>query len=95
MRNVLLLLSLFFLASNSVFAVPDALLKDGKPTFTVYDVSDNIALRNKLEANFDKKYHHCNNNGCYYDAPLGAYGNEVLVPYDLNKKPDDYKIISK
>ena len=91
--RLLIFLLVFFMTSNVCFSMPGFDANNNEPI--VYDVSDNIALRNKLEANYDKKYHHCNNNGCYYDAPLGAYGNEVLVPYDLNKKPDDYKIISK
>lgn len=82
--------------TSSAFAVPDN-IQVGKPTFTVYDASYNIALRNKLEANYDKKYLHVNKDGSYgyYDGPLGSYGREVLVPYDLNKKTDNYKIIRK
>lgn len=62
------------------------------------EVTDyNVALRKKLEADYDKKYLHVNKDGTYgyYDAPLGAYEKEVVIPYALNSKPDDYKIISK
>jgi hypothetical protein len=76
-----------------VFSMPGFDPNDNEPI--IYDVSYNINLRNKLEADYDRKYHHCNNDGCYYDAPLGAYEKEVVIPYALNKKPDNYKIISK
>ncbi len=94
MKNWYLLFLILFLTSQTAFSAPNY---DPNSKPIVYDVSYNIALRKKLEADYDKKYLHVNKDGTYgyYDAPLGAYGREVIVPYDLNKKPDDYKIISK
>lgn len=80
------------MTSSTAFSAPNY---DPNSKPIVYDVSYNIALRKKLEANYDKKYMTCDQNGCVYNAPLNAYYHEVQVPYDLNKKPDNYKIISK
>ena len=93
MKNTFLIFSLIFLLCSPVFAVPGFDKEHNTPTY--YDVSYNVTLRNKLEADFDKKYATCNNKGCYYNAPLEAYENEVLAPYDRQKKPDNYKIINK
>lgn len=93
-HSFILLAFIFFMTSSSAFAVPDN-IQVGEPTFTVYDASYNIALRNKLEDDFDKKYLVREGNKSIYTSKFGAYYNEVQVPYDLNKKPDDYKIISK
>ena len=93
--SFILIAFIFFMTSSNAFAVPDN-IQVGEPTFTVYDASYNIALRKKLEDNFHKKYTVKVDENHYVDtSPMGAYYNEVQVPYDLNKKPDDYKIISK
>lgn len=94
MKNSFLLILILFLTSQTAFSAPNY---DPNKKPIVYDVSYNIALRKKLEANYDKKYLHVNKDGTYgyYDGPLNSYYLEVQVPYDLNKKPDDYKIISK
>jgi hypothetical protein len=75
------------------FSMPGFDPNDNEPI--IYDVSYNINLRNKLEADYDKKYTKKIDDYHYVDtAPLNAYYWEVQVPYDLNKKPDNYKIIS-
>ena len=83
------------MTSSNAFAVPDN-IQVGEPTFTVYDASYNIALRKKLEDDFHNKYNVKIDENHYVDtSPMGAYEKEVVIPYALNSKPDDYKIISK
>lgn len=95
MKNSFLLIAfIFFMTSSSVLAMPDYDKNDNTPI--VYDVTYNVNLRNKLEDDYHKKYTVKVDDKHYLDtAPMGAYYQEVQVPYDLNKKPDDYKIISK
>ena len=50
---------------------------------TEWDPSENIALRNKLEDEFDKR-HYVDEE--HMNGGPEAYYREVLVPYDLNKK---------
>lgn len=96
MRKLLALFIIFLVSSSVAFAMPDNLYNKNNQTPIIYDASYNVALRNKLEADFHKKYTKKVNDNCYIDtSPLGAYGKEVLRPYALQKKPDDYKIISK
>lgn len=83
--SFLLIAFILFMTSSSALAVPDN-IQVGEPTFTIYDSSYNIALRKKLEDDYDKKYRTCNNNGCVYNGPFNSYYWEVQVPYDLNKK---------
>ena len=96
MKNWYLLIAfILFMTSSGALAVPDN-IQVGEPTFTIYDSSYNIALRKKLEDDFHNKYNVKVDETHYIDtSPMGAYYREVQVPYDLNKKPDDYKIISK
>lgn len=84
MKNTFLIFSLISLLCSPALAVPGFDKEHNTPTY--YDVSYNVALRNKLEADFDKKYSTCNSQGCYYSYPPEAYGNEVLAPYDRQKK---------
>ena len=98
-KRFLLVLFLFFITSSVCFAVPDTIQK-GEPTFVIYDVSYNVALRNKLEDDFHKKYAPkvtvTKDTVTYtYNYPQGAYAREVLEPYHRLKKPYDYKILSK
>ncbi len=94
MKNwYLLIVFILFLTSQTAFSAPNY---DPNKKPIVYDVSYNIALRKKLEDDFHNKYTVKVDETHYIDtSPMGAYSREVLVPYDLNKKPDDYKIISK
>ena len=86
------------MTSSTAFSAPNY---DPNSKPIVYDVSYNIALRKKLEDDFNKKYpatlsYDKDGYPVYsYDYPPEAYYWEVQVPYDLNKKPDNYKIISK
>lgn len=100
MKQFILSVLIVFVSASGAFATsmfPDniqagpAVIRTNSREVTDY----NVALRNKLESDYDKKYMTCDQNGCVYNAPLNAYYHEVQVPYDLNKKPDDYKIISK
>ena len=94
-KRFLLALFLFFMTSSVCFSVPDTIQK-GEPTFVIYDVSYNVALRNKLEDDFHKKYTVKIDEHKYVDtSPMGAYAREVIEPYDRLKKPNDYKILSK
>lgn len=89
--RIFLSVLVFFITSNMVLSAPnyDPSLKP-----IVYDVSDDIALRNKLEDNFYKKYVKKIDDTHYVDtSPLDAYYWEVQVPYDLRKQTN--KIISK
>mgnify|MGYP006928584257 FL=1 len=88
MRNILIALSLVFLFSNSVQSAPNY---DPNYKTVVYDVADDVALRKKLEDNFDKKYPpivtKTKDSVIYtYNYPEDAYYKEVIVPYDRLKK---------
>ena len=50
---------------------------------TEWDPSENIAFRNKLEAEYDKRH---TVDEEHINGGPEAYYREVLVPYDLNKK---------
>lgn len=50
---------------------------------TEWDPSENIALRNKLEDEFDKRHYVDEET---INAGPEAYYNEVLEPYIINKK---------
>ena len=106
MKQFILSVLIVFVSASGAFATsmfPDniqagpAVIRTNSREVTDY----NVALRNKLEDDFHKKYPATlsfDKDGYpvyshYY--PKDAYYNEVQVPYDLNKKPDDYKIISK
>lgn len=96
MKNTFLILTLLILFCSPVLAVPDT-IQQGKPTATVWDNSYNIALRKKLESDFDKKYQPVvtKTKDCTtytYNYPMETYGKEVIRPYELNKQ-QDYKII--
>ena len=101
MRKLLALFIIFLVSSSVAFATnmfPDniqsepAVIRTNSREVTNY----NVALRNKLEADFHKKYTKKVNDNYYIDtSPIGAYEKEVVIPYALNKKPDDYKIINK
>lgn len=94
MRKILLLLVLFFMTSTVCFSAPGFDPNNNKPI--IYDVSYNIALRNKLEADFHKKYTEKVNDNYYIDtSPLNAYYYEVQVPYDRYKKRWQDTIIDK
>lgn len=92
MRNFLLASFLIFITSSALanpFYQPDQ-----KPV--VYDVSYNIALRNKLEADYFKKcFKQVSPNESRQICGTNSYAKQVVQKYDLLKKPDDYKIISK
>lgn len=95
MRKILALFIIFLVSTSVAFAMPDNLYNENNQTPIIYDASYNVALRNKLESQYDKKYKTCDDNGCVYNAPLDSYYLEVQVPYDRNKKPDNFKIINK
>ena len=95
MKQFILSIFIIFISASDVLAMPDNLYNEKNQNPIVYDVTYNVNLRNKLEADFDKKYLVREGNKSIYTSKFGAYGREVIVPYDLNKKPDDYKIISK
>ncbi len=84
MRNILLLISFIFVFTLSVSAMPNY---DPNQEPIVYDVSYNIALRNKLEDDFHKKYTKEITPTYFIDtSPMGAYYWEVIVPYDRQKQ---------
>ena len=91
-KRFLLVLFLFFMTSSVCFSAPNY---DPNLKPIVYDVSYNVALRNKLEDDFHKKYTVKIDEHKYVDtSPMGAYAREVLEPYHRLKKPYDYKILS-
>ena len=94
MKQLILSILIVFISASNALAVPDTIQK-GEPTFVYYDVSSDIALRNKLEANYDKKYMTCDDNSCVYNAPLRAYEKEVAIPFALQKKYIDYDKLRK
>ena len=89
MKNwYLLFLILFFMSSSAEATnmLPKNLQK-GDPTFTVYDCSSDVALRNKLEDDYHKKYVKKINDNYYVDiGPMRAYEQEVVIPFAKNKK---------
>lgn len=101
MKQFILSILIIFISASGAFATsmfPDtvqtgpAVIRTNSREVTDY----NVALRNKLEDDFHKKYTKKVNDNYYIDtSPLGAYGREVLRPYALQKKPDNYKIIKK
>lgn len=92
-HSFILLAFIFFMTSSNAFAVPDN-IQVGEPTFTVYDSSYNIALRNKLEDDYHKKYTVKIDENHYVDtSPMGAYGREVLRPYAIIKKPYEFTLL--
>ena len=70
----------FFSISSVGYSAPNY---DKNNVTTVYDDSENIAFRNKLEAEFDKRHYVDEHT---ISAGPEAYYREVLVPYSLNKK---------
>ena len=96
-KRFLLVLFLFFMTSSVCFSAPNY---DPNLKPIVYDVSYNVALRNKLEDDFHKKYAPkvtvTKDTVTYtYNYPPNAYAREVIEPYDRLKKPNNYKILSK
>ncbi len=95
MRNAFLILCLLFFICSPAFAVPDTIQK-GEPIFIFYDISSDISLRNKLEAEYDKKYTVKENENTYHDmAPLNAYEKEVVIPFAKQKKYIDYDKLTR
>lgn len=91
-KKLLLVLVLFFMTSAVCLSAPNY---DPNKKPVIYDSSYNIALRKKLEDDYDKKYATCDDKGCVYNAPLGAYGREVQYQYDINKKNWQDTVIDK
>lgn len=87
MKNILIALSLVFVFTNIAYSAPDY---DPNYKTVVYPVADDVALRKKLEENFDKKYPpvvtKTKDSVTYtYNYPEDAYYKEVIVPYDRLK----------
>lgn len=96
MRKLLPIIFVFCLTANITLAAPNY-----DPNFkgVTYDTSYNIALRNRLEQQFDKKYYkgeYIDKDGNLvgvYDYPTGAYAREVSQPYcnlKINTNPMHY-----
>ena len=97
MKQFILSILIIFISASGAFAMPDNLYDENNQKPIIYDASYNIALRKKLEADYDKKYLHVNKDGTYgyYDTPLNSYEKEVVIPYALNKKRWQDTIITK
>ncbi|MCR5260355.1 MAG: hypothetical protein K6C94_00785 [Candidatus Gastranaerophilales bacterium] len=80
MKKLFTLLFVFSLISSVGYSAPNY---DKNNVTTVYDDSENIAFRNKLEAEFDKRH---TVDEEHMNGGPEAYYREVLVPYSLNKK---------
>lgn len=89
MRKLLTLFIIFLVSSSVAFA---QIGYDPNLKTKVYDDSYNRALYKKLKDDFYKKYPDKiikNKDGSitYIDtAPFGAYRDEVITPYDLQKQ---------
>ena len=93
MRNAFLLFIIFYLANMPCFSAPNY---DASKKPIVYDISSDIVLRNKLEAEYDKKYTVKENENTYHDmAPLNAYEKEVVIPFAKQKKYIDYDKLTR
>lgn len=80
MKRIFVLLFIFCLSSSAGYSAPNY---DKNNITTVYDDSENIAFRNKLEKEYWERH--------YVDEETinggpEAYYREVLVPYSLYKK---------
>lgn len=78
-RFFILFLAIYFISSVA-YSEP---YYDKNNITIEYDPAYNVALRNKLEAEFDKRHYVDEHT---ISAGPEAYYREVLVPYDLNKK---------
>ena len=88
MKQTLLTIFIFCLAISPCFSAPNY---DANKKPVIYDISSNILLRNKLEAEYDKKYLVKENENTYhYIAPLDAYEKEVVIPFAKQKKYINY-----
>lgn len=96
MKKLFAILFILCLTANITLAAPNY-----DPNFKgiTYDDSYNVALRNRLEQQFDKKYYkgeYIDKDGNLvgvYDYPTGAYAREVLKPYieqKINTNPAYY-----
>lgn len=89
MKRILITSLAIFLTANISFCAPNY-----DPNFKghTYDNSYNIALRNKLEDEYHKKYTVKIDDTHYLDkSPEGAYGREVLKPFyaqQINPHPN-------
>lgn len=89
MKQIFVLALIAVLSANIALAAPNY-----DPNFKghTYDNSYNIALRNKLEDEYHKKYTVKIDDTHYLDtSPLGAYGREVLKPFyeqQINPHPN-------
>ena len=75
MKKLFVLFFIFTLLSSVVYSYTLEV--------TEWDPSENIAFRNKLEAEYDKRH---TVDEEHMNGGPEAYYREVLVPYDLNKK---------
>ena len=88
----LIIISLILFASSSL-AYSDPYYDPNKKPI-VYDVSYNVELRNRLEKEyFDKCFIQTSPTTTEHICGVNAYYEWVQNPYNLQKKPDDYKII--
>ena len=96
MNKLFAILFIFCLTANIAFAAPNY---DPNKKWVNYDMSYNVALRNHLEEQFEKKhflYEEDKGNGYtirHYDTMPGDYAREVEVPYNhlkINTNPNYY-----
>ena len=80
MKRFFILFFVFYFISSVVYSEP---YYDKNNITIEYDPAYNVALRNKLEDEFDKRHYV---DGEHMNGGPEAYYREVLVPYSLNKK---------
>ena len=89
MKHLMITVLIVLFTANAVFAAPNY---DPNKKWTTYDNSYNIALRNRLEDEYHKKYTVKIDDTHYLDtSPIGAYGREVLKPFyeqQINPHPN-------
>lgn len=83
MKHLLLSVIIMLMTLNICYSAPNF---DPNLKVKTYDTTYNVALRNKLIAEYDKKYLTCNKAGDYCNYDLKNYHKEVTIPYYENAK---------
>ena len=84
MKRILITSLILLLTANVAFAAPNY-----DPNFKTktYSTEYNDKLLKKLKDDYHKKYTVKVNDNYYIDtSPLNAYRDEVITPYDLQRK---------
>ena len=91
MKKLIIISLILLLSSPLAYSAPNY---DPNIKPVIYDVSYNVELRNRLEKEyFDKCFIQTSPTTSEQICGVNSYYEMVQNPYNLQKKPDDYKII--